>query len=104
MGGLKVKVTLTAMFREATGQKEITEELPEGSRLLDLITRLESRFNGIFSEVVNREAGTINEEVLVLINGIAVRKVDTELKDGDSVMLTIPIMGGSPTISKGGGE
>jgi hypothetical protein len=32
---------------------------------------------------------------MVLINGVAVRKVDGELRDGDSVLLTIPIMGGA---------
>jgi molybdopterin synthase sulfur carrier subunit len=92
---LRVRVMLTAMFREAAGRKEVVEELPEGSKLLDLIRRLEAKFDGAFSEVLDRESGSVDEEVMVLINGVAVRKVDEELRDGDSVLLTIPIMGGA---------
>jgi molybdopterin converting factor small subunit len=83
------------MFREAAGRREVVEELPEGSKLLDLIRRLEAKFDGVFSEVLDRESGSVDEEVMVLINGVAVRKVDGELRDGDSVLLTIPIMGGA---------
>ncbi len=82
MRGLKVKVKLTAMFKEAAGRRELIEELPEGSKLADLISRLERRFDSVFSEVLNREAGVVDEEVLVLINGVGVRRVDVELKDG----------------------
>lgn len=92
---MRVRVVLTAMFREAAGRREVVEELPEGSKLLDLIRRLEAKFDGVFSEVLDRESGSVDEEVMVLINGVAVRKVDGELRDGDSVLLTIPIMGGA---------
>jgi molybdopterin converting factor small subunit len=76
------------------GDGEVVEELPEGSKLLDLIRRLEAKFDGAFFEVLDRESGSVDEEVMVLINGVAVRKVDEELRDGDSV-LPIPIMGGA---------
>ncbi|RLF15736.1 MAG: molybdopterin synthase sulfur carrier subunit [Thermoprotei archaeon] len=90
---MKVRVTLTAAFRERARTKQLLEELPEGSKLKDLIARLALRYGGVFNEVVD-QSGSLNPDLLLLVNGLSVSDLDYELKDGDEVMLGLSIVGG----------
>ncbi|MEM1538028.1 MAG: MoaD family protein [Candidatus Nezhaarchaeales archaeon] len=90
----KVKVILTATFREAAGIKEVEEEVGEGLTVKELVERLARRFGGGFNEVIDPKTGRVNLEVLLLLNGKPVQRADLKLGPGDVIMFTVPIAGG----------
>lgn len=89
-----VKVLFHATFREAVGQREISEEVDSGSTLEDLMNRLARRYGEPFDEIITSERGEISREVVVMVNGKSVRKTNVVLRDGDVVMITVPFGGG----------
>lgn len=89
---LKVKVLLTAHFKDWARVKEVVEELPEGSTIEDLAFKLSSRYGGPFKEVLDRSR--FNLDFMFIVNNSIVRDVGFKLNDGDLVVLTIPIVGG----------
>jgi len=89
-----IRVLLHATFREAVGEREISEEIDSGSPLEDLINKLARRYGGPFDDIINSEKGEISREVVVMVNGKSVRKTNVVLKDGDVVMITVPFGGG----------
>lgn len=89
-----VRVLFHATFREAVGQREISEEIDPDSTLKDLINKLARRYGEPFDGIINSERGEVSREVVVMVNGKSVRKTNGVLKDGDVVMITVPFGGG----------
>ncbi|KPV64997.1 MAG: ThiS family protein [Candidatus Bathyarchaeota archaeon BA1] len=89
-----VKVLLHAAFREIAGEREILEEVGSGSTLKDILGRLGKRYGKDFNEIIDSETGEISSEVLVMVNGKSVRRTDIELRDKDTLMITVPVGGG----------
>jgi len=89
-----VRVLFHATFREAVGQREISEEIDSGSTLKDLINRLARRYGGDFDDIISSEREEVSREVVVMVNGKSVRKTNVVLKDEDVVMITVPFGGG----------
>ena len=89
-----VKVLLHAMFREAVGKGEITYELGLNSTLQSLLDDLAHKYGKDFKQVLDPKTGLVEVDTLVMLNGQSVRKPDVQLKDGDIVMITVPIGGG----------
>jgi len=81
---MRVRVKLFGSVREEVGAKELSEELPEGSRVADLRVRLEARHPG-FGRLGERLAASVNAE---LVQG------DRVLHDGDVVAFLPPVAGG----------
>jgi len=90
---MKVKVTLASIYREVAGAKELGLELPEGSTIKQLVDLLAERYGGPFKELLTRD-GSINEEALLLLNGMRMKRSSQVLKDGDFVFITSELVGG----------
>jgi MoaD family protein len=82
------------MFREAAGKGETTHELGSNSTLRVLLNDLASKYGKDFKQILNPKTGLVEVDALVMLNGQSVRKPDVQLKDGDVVMITVPIGGG----------
>ena len=89
---MKVKVRYFARFRELSGTGEEIIELPEGSKISDLIGHIKSIHPDFkreaFSEGYNDEV-----DINVSKNG-RYASFDEELKEGDIVALFPPTSGG----------
>ena len=90
----KVRVLLHAMFKETAGKGEITHELRSSSTVRTLLTELAHKYGKDFKRILNEKTGLIETDTLVMLNGQSIRKPDVQLKDGDVVMITVPIGGG----------
>lgn len=84
---MKVRVFLASIFKEALKKGEVEVELSEGSNLYDLMGKLASRTQGPFKNILT-PSREVRGEVLLLLNGMRLRKTDVELRDGDVVFLT----------------
>ena len=90
----QVKVLLHAMFKEAAGKGEITHELSSNATLQSLLDELARKYGKDFKQILNPKTGLVEVDALVMLNGQSVRKPDVQLKDGDIIMITVPIGGG----------
>jgi MoaD family protein len=90
----QVKVLLHAMFKESAGKGEISHELSSSSNLKTLLEELADKYGKEFRKVLDPKTGLIETDTLVMLNGKSMRRPDALLKDGDVVMITIPIGGG----------
>jgi len=91
----QIRVLLHAMFREIAGKGELAETV-EGSNptLNDLLTTLADRYGKDFKEILDPKTGMVKADALVMLNGQSVRKSNTQLKDKDVIMISVPIGGG----------
>ncbi len=91
---MRVTVLLSAMFKEASGKREVTRELRDGSTLKVLLDELAHEYGRDFSEILDENTGQVTTDVLVMLNGQGMRKTDVQIKDGDVIMISVPIGGG----------
>jgi MoaD family protein len=91
---VQVRVLFHAMFKEIAGTREITQELNTDSTLGEVLEELAKKYGKDFKTVVDPKTGQISSDTLVMLNGQSVRKVDTQLKDGDVIMISVPVGGG----------
>ena len=82
---MSVRVLLFAGLREAIGQKELFVDLPPGTSLGELLSRLEDQ---------QPEIGRYRDRLVVSINAERAPR-DALLDDGDEVALLPPVSGGS---------
>ncbi|UCG01512.1 MAG: MoaD family protein [Candidatus Heimdallarchaeota archaeon] len=90
----KIKIMFHATFREVTGNKEIEEKLDKDRTVQFFLNKLQKTYGKDFNGVIDASTGKISTEVLVLINGRAIRKTDIVLKDNDVLLITLPLGGG----------
>jgi len=90
----QVRILLHAMFKETAGKGEFFHELGSGSTLKMLLDELARKYGKDFKQILNSKTGLIETDTLVMLNGQSMRKPDVQLKDGDVVMITVPIGGG----------
>lgn len=90
----RVRVLLHAMFKEIAGKREINQELNAGSTLRVVLDELARKYGKDFKEILDPKTGQIGADTLVMLNGQSVRKTDVQLKDGDVIMISVPIGGG----------
>ncbi len=91
---VRVRVLLQAMFKEIAGQREITQDLSADSTLKSVLDYLARKYGKDFNEIVNSKTGLIDTDTLVMLNGQSIRKTDVPLKNGDVIMISVPIGGG----------
>lgn len=90
---MKVRVRAFARFREVIGGDRIAE-LPEGSGVRDLISRLADESASI-REILLDGKGSVRSHVIVMVNGKRVPAgSDHPLADGDEVAIFPPVAGG----------
>jgi len=90
----RVKVLLHAMFKEIAGRREITQELNPDDTLRVVLDELARKYGKDFGQILDPKTGQISADTLVMLNGQGVKKTDTHLKDGDVIMISVPIGGG----------
>jgi len=90
----RVKVLLQAMFKEVAGEREITHELNVNSTLRAVLDELARKYGRDFNEILDSKTGQIGADTLVMLNGQSVKKTDVQLKNGDVIMISVPIGGG----------
>lgn len=89
-----VKVLLQAMFKEIAGKREITQELRTESTLQVVLDQLIRQYGKDFKTIIDSRTGQISVDTLVMLNGKSMRATDVQLKDGDIIMISVPIGGG----------
>jgi len=87
---LKITVVLLGRASELAGANIVELELPEGSKVRDLMKTLGERVNPVLAERYFKG----HYVFVVYVNGVAIDNPDTVLKDGDRVALITPEMGG----------
>jgi molybdopterin synthase catalytic subunit len=86
---MRVVVKLFGSVREETGARELSIELPEGARVIDLRDHL-AVDHPVFDRLGGRLAASVNLEVA---------DPDQKLSDGDEVAFLPPVAGGAGTCS-----
>ena len=92
---VRVKVRMFAMFREMTGEKEVTLKLDDGSSVRDVLERLCGVY-GIYDKLFDAN-GNLKEYIHVLKNGRHINFVGglaAKVEDGDELAIFPPAAGG----------
>ena len=79
-----IKVCFYSYFKDLAGCTETTEELPAGSTVAELLSRLSMRFPRL---------AAMRKSMLVAV-GVDYQAPDYILKEGDEVSLFPPVQGG----------
>lgn len=93
---MKLRVQYMAQLRTVIGQTEEFIELPDGSRLSDVLIQLAARHSVARSHLLT-DTGQPRPSLLIIINEAAVSARDaatTELRSNDVLTLLPPIAGG----------
>ncbi len=94
---MKVNVKFLASVREVTGMHEMQFELHPGDTVETLLDTLESRFGADLKAAVGKPFEDENPRIRFLVNGRDIdflKGSETELKEGDTVVLIPPVAGG----------
>src|SRR5262245_8229826 len=81
---MHVKLLLFASLKDIVGERQLHIEVPEGSRVADLLTQLESRYPRM-KEYRPVLLTAVNEEYV---------SRETNINDGDEVAIFPPVSGG----------
>jgi MoaD family protein len=91
---VQVRILFHAMFKEAARTREITEEFSNNATVGEMLDKLVRKYGKDFKTIVDPKTGQINADTLVMLNGQSVRKLDTQLKSNDLIMISVPVGGG----------
>jgi len=94
---MKIQVRSILDISKIISGRKISVELPEPSTLHGLLRELADIYGQEFNDAVHYDCGYPEANVAILINGTsaaAVCGVDTQLKDGDDVLILPVISGG----------
>lgn len=95
---IKVNIYSILGIKEIIGQREVEIELPENSRLSDLITNMVEKWgNDIASRLLEPGGNNILSYIRLMVNGKDIAfldGLDTVLCDGDEVIIFPPVSGG----------
>jgi len=91
---VELRILFHATFREVTGKKEIKEELQKNTTVKFILEKLAKKYGKAFNGIIDPKTNKISTEVLIMINGRAIRKTDIVLEDKDSLIISLPLGGG----------
>ena len=91
---IQVRIVFHAMFKEAAGARESTEEFSDNATVGKLLDKLARKYGKDFKTIVDSKTGEVSADSLVMLNGQSVRKLDTQLKNEDFIMISVPVGGG----------
>ncbi len=90
----ELRILFHATFREVTGRKEIKEELQKNTTVKSILDKLTKKYGKDFNGIIDPKTKKISTEVLIMINGRAIRTTDIILEDRDSLIISLPLGGG----------
>jgi molybdopterin synthase sulfur carrier subunit len=93
---MDLELRFFATFREAVGQKELEREFNDGSTVGDVLTTLETEYNGMEGQLLDDE-GDLQPNLNILKNGrevLHMEGLDTVMEDGDTLSVFPPVAGG----------
>ncbi len=82
-----------ARVRELTGRAADEIDVPEGSRCVDVIRAIADRYGEALRSYLFDESGSLRRSLAVALNGERVPP-ETEVREGDTVVVIPPISGG----------
>ena len=85
---------LSELLQSVTGNVEEDVVLEEGSTLRDLLRRVVNLHGERLREWLFNEREEFTGNILVLVNGEVTPNPERRLRDGDTIILTIPFNGG----------
>lgn len=94
---MKVTVRYYGVVREAINKRTEDVEVSDGSTIGDLMKHIVETKNPQLREMIYDKQGQVRDFLAYVINEVDVRSLDgfnTELKEGDVVLLLPPIGGG----------
>jgi molybdopterin converting factor small subunit len=74
-------------------QDEIILNVKPNTTLRQLLNTLTNQKTALKNLIFTRE-GVLNDEILILHNGANIRNLDTQLAEGDLIIIIQPIIGG----------
>ncbi|KTG09109.1 molybdopterin synthase sulfur carrier subunit [Haloprofundus marisrubri] len=92
---MQLQLRFFATFREAVGQKTIEREYDEGLVVGEVLSALESEFDGLEGQLL--ENGDLKPQINVLKNGrevLHMQGIETTMEDGDTLSVFPPVAGG----------
>lgn len=92
---MRLQLRFFATFREAVGQKTIEREYDEGLAVGEVLSALESEFDGLEGQLL--ENGDLKPQINVLKNGrevLHMQGIETTMEDGDTLSVFPPVAGG----------
>ena len=94
---MKMKVKFYATLRQIVGSKLVESRLEPGDTVRSMLTRLVEQFPALGPQVWD-EGGQLASHVHVFVNGRELKylpdKLDTPLRDNDSLDIFPPVAGG----------
>lgn len=82
------------MFKEIAGTREINRKMSHNATLKEVLDSLAMEYGKDFMSIVDPKTGQVSVDMLVMVNGQSIRKTDTQLKDQDVIMISVPVGGG----------
>ncbi|RQG88887.1 MoaD/ThiS family protein [Natrarchaeobius halalkaliphilus] len=92
---MEIELRFFATFRDAVGQKERTGTFEDGETVGDVLSSLESEYEGLEGQLI--ENGAVRDQLSVLKNGrdvVHMAGTETTLEDGDVLSVFPPVAGG----------
>ena len=90
----RVKVKYLNLYYTITRKKEEYIEFDKSFTLGQLLNTLSGRYSLKFKEVIFNKKNKIKKTVLIVVDRAVTNDLETRLKDGSVVMLSLPISGG----------
>jgi MoaD family protein len=90
---LKVKTLYFARLRELTGREAEELDVTEGSRCIDVVRAIAERYGEGLRRYLFDESGALRRSFAIALNGERAAP-ETEVRDGDTVVVIPPISGG----------
>lgn len=102
---MELTLKFFATFREAVGSKIVDRSFPGASTVGDVLTALESEYDGLAGNLL--EDGDLKPQINVLLNGREVLHmdgIDTAVSDGDTLAVFPPVAGGAVDCDRAGDD
>ncbi|MEM3506660.1 MAG: MoaD/ThiS family protein [Candidatus Bathyarchaeia archaeon] len=96
---MHVNIVYLTIFREITGKREETIEIPSGSTLMDLLKFLAKKYGKKFEEeLFNPETNEVWSHNKVLIDGKFAEELEerynSKINDGSKIIISQAVSGG----------
>jgi len=102
---MELTLKFFATFREAVGSKIVDRSFPDASTVGDVLTALESEYDGLAGNLL--EDGDLKPQINVLLNGrevLHMEGVETAVSDGDTIAVFPPVAGGAVDCDRAGDD